>query len=72
MTQAFVKGKAIGLQFHLESSRDSIDHLLENCADELTEGQYVQRPEELSAHAESISILKLQLSKYSGSVLSLA
>lgn len=55
INQAFVKGKAIGLQFHLESSRDSIDHLLENCADELTEGPYVQRPEELSAHADQFS-----------------
>ena len=53
--QAFVLGKAIGLQFHLESSQDSIDHLLQNCADELTEGPYVQRPEELSAHLDRFS-----------------
>jgi GMP synthase-like glutamine amidotransferase len=53
--QAFMQGKAIGLQFHLESSPDSIDHLLRNCADELTEGPYVQRPEELSAHPEQFS-----------------
>jgi GMP synthase-like glutamine amidotransferase len=55
INQAFVQGKAIGLQFHLESSHDSIDHLLQNCADELTEGPYVQRPEELSAHPEQFS-----------------
>jgi len=53
--QAFVLGKAIGLQFHLESSQDSIDHLLQNCADELTEGHYVQRPEDLSAHPDRFS-----------------
>ncbi len=52
--QAFIKGKAIGLQFHLESSRDSIDHLLENCADELTEGPFVQCQKELSAHPERL------------------
>jgi GMP synthase-like glutamine amidotransferase len=58
INQAFVKGKAIGLQFHLESSRDSIDHLLENCAGELTGGPYVNRPEELSAHAERLSQIR--------------
>jgi len=52
--QAFIKGKAIGLQFHLESYRDSIDHLLENCADELTEGPFVQCQKELSAHPERL------------------
>ncbi len=31
--QTFECNKAIGLQFHLESSRDSIDHLIENCSD---------------------------------------
>lgn len=50
--QAFILGRAVGLQFHLESSKDSIDHLLENCADELTEGPYVQKPREIDAPAE--------------------
>jgi len=53
--QAFMQGKAIGLQFHLESSRESIDRMLLNCSDELTEGPYVQGPEELSAQAEQFS-----------------
>jgi len=45
--QAFEYGKAIGLQFHLESSMDSIDHLIENCSDELVDGEYIQKPKEL-------------------------
>lgn len=45
--QAFEVGKTIGLQFHLESSMDSIDHLIENCRDELAGGEFVQQPEEL-------------------------
>jgi GMP synthase-like glutamine amidotransferase len=53
-SQAFVLGKAIGLQFHLESSKDSIDHLLENCADELTGGPYVQRPEQLANSSDNL------------------
>ncbi|MCX6677200.1 MAG: type 1 glutamine amidotransferase [Methanothrix sp.] len=56
--QAFALGKAIGLQFHLESSQESIDHLLENCADELTEGPYVQKPEELSARPDRFSQIR--------------
>jgi len=46
--QAFVLGRAIGLQFHLESNPASIRRLLENCADELTEGPYVQSPEDVA------------------------
>jgi len=53
--QAFALGKAIGLQFHLESSQSSIDHLLENCADELTEEPYVQSACELSAQQDRFS-----------------
>lgn len=47
--QAFILGKAIGLQFHLETSPESIKRLLGNCGDELAEGHYVQRPEDLAA-----------------------
>jgi len=50
--QAFELGKAVGQQFHLESSLDSIDHLIQNCADGLTDGQYVQRPKELLAQQD--------------------
>lgn len=53
--QAFEIGRAVGLQFHLESSMDSIDHLIHNCGDELTEGRYVQKPEELLANAKRFS-----------------
>jgi GMP synthase-like glutamine amidotransferase len=49
--QAFELGKAVGLQFHLESSLDSIDHLITNCADELEEGRFVQRSKELLSGA---------------------
>lgn len=50
--QAFVFGKAIGLQFHLESSMDSIDHLIKNCSDELVNGKYIQSQEELLSHTD--------------------
>jgi GMP synthase-like glutamine amidotransferase len=50
--QAFELGRAVGLQFHLESSMDSIDHLILNCSDELKDGKYVQRPKELLSHLD--------------------
>ena len=40
--QAFEIGRAIGLQFHLESTEESIEMLIENCGSDLTEGKYVQ------------------------------
>jgi GMP synthase-like glutamine amidotransferase len=52
--QAFELGKSVGLQFHLESSLDSIDHLIQNCADELTDGPYVQGPKELLAQRDRL------------------
>ncbi len=46
--QAFIYGeRVIGLQFHLESTKESIQKLVENCADELVEGRYIQKPDEL-------------------------
>jgi len=50
--QAFeYNGRVIGLQFHLESSLESIGRLIENCGAEVVEGKYIQRPEEmLSRH----------------------
>ncbi|MCR8842321.1 type 1 glutamine amidotransferase [Paenibacillus sp. SC116] len=50
VNQAFVyDDHVIGLQFHLESSDVSITKLIENCADELEEGTYVQAPHEMLA-----------------------
>lgn len=55
LNQAFEMDKAIGIQFHLESSIESIDHLILNCAEELSDGRYVQRPEELLSHLDRLS-----------------
>lgn len=50
--QAFEIGRAVGLQFHLESSMDSIDDLIRNCSDELAEGKYIQGSKELLSHVD--------------------
>ena len=52
--QAFMLGKTVGLQFHLESSMDSIDHLIKNCSDELVDGKYIQSQEEILSHIDRI------------------
>ena len=51
--QAFVYGnKVIGLQFHLESTSETIDKLITNCADELIDAPYIQSGEEMKSGIE--------------------
>jgi GMP synthase-like glutamine amidotransferase len=45
--QAFECGRAIGLQFHLEYSINSIDLMFRNCGDELVDGKYIQTPDDI-------------------------
>jgi len=46
--QAFIYGNRIlALQFHLESTPESIKALVENCGDEIVEGRYVQSAAEM-------------------------
>jgi GMP synthase (glutamine-hydrolysing) len=53
--QAFeYQKKVIGLQFHLESSADSIAALLQNCGDEIIKGSYIQTTEEIKAGFQHI------------------
>lgn len=52
--QAFVYNeRIIGLQFHLESTPEGVEALIENCSGELTESRYIQAPSQLKAHAEA-------------------
>lgn len=51
--QAFVwGGRALGLQFHLETTPESAQRLIENCPEDLAPGRYVQRPEEMLGSTE--------------------
>lgn len=45
--QAFEIGRVIGLQFHLEYSRESIDLMFKNCASDFVDGRYIQKPDEI-------------------------
>lgn len=47
-TQGFIyKNRVVGLQFHLEMSAKAIENVVENCKDELVEGKYIQKEEEM-------------------------
>jgi len=59
INQAFQIGSTvIGLQFHLETTAISAQAIIENCKDELIEGEFVQTEAEiLSAHPEKYSTI---------------
>ncbi len=62
-------GMATPLRFlPARCERQSIDHLLQNCADELTDGPFVQMPEELSAHPEQFSQIQGLMELFLGRV----
>lgn len=46
--QGFVYGdRVVGLQFHLETTKQDLATLIENCIDDITDGPYIQGPEEM-------------------------
>ncbi len=48
--QAFVvRERVVGLQFHIEYSRASIETMLRECGEDLRPGPFVQTPEEILA-----------------------
>jgi GMP synthase-like glutamine amidotransferase len=65
MNQAFEYGRVIGLQFHIEYSTGSINSMFQNCSDDIVDGKYIQKPDEIVSKygnvAESKRILNLLL-----------
>ncbi len=52
--QAFIYNqRVLGLQFHLESTKESVSQLIANCGDELVEGKYIQQATEMLAQNEN-------------------
>jgi GMP synthase-like glutamine amidotransferase len=70
--QAFQVGRrVVGLQFHLETTAESADSLIDNCRDELIPGPYVQPEKELrqipaSIYAQANSMMNNLLSYVAG------
>lgn len=49
--QAFIyKDHVIGFQFHIESTENSILSLIDNCADEMKEGKYIQNEKQIKSN----------------------
>ena len=47
--------RVLALQFHLESSTDSIRALIQNCSDELVDGEYIQSADAILRNTENFS-----------------
>jgi GMP synthase (glutamine-hydrolysing) len=48
-------GRVLALQFHLESSVESVRALIQNCSDELVDGQYIQGAEAILGKKENFT-----------------
>jgi len=58
VNQAFECGRVIGMQFHLEYSRKSIELMLRNCSDDLVEGKYIQKQDEIVSQISNVHKIK--------------
>ena len=48
-------GRVLALQFHLESSIDSVRALIQNYPDELVDGEYIQSADDILGNTENFS-----------------
>ncbi len=55
---SFKGDRVLALQFHLESSVDSVRALIENCSDELVDGEYIQSVQEIMGKKENFSAIR--------------
>ncbi|MEH1899745.1 MAG: type 1 glutamine amidotransferase [Nostoc sp.] len=64
VNQAFIYGdRVLGLQFHLESTQDSVRQIIDNCASELVTGKYIHKPEEMLARNDDFSNINTAMCK---------
>jgi GMP synthase (glutamine-hydrolysing) len=61
--QAFIYGQnVLALQFHLESTQESVQQIIENCANELLEGKYIQQPEQMLGAEDNFNQINTMMS----------
>jgi GMP synthase-like glutamine amidotransferase len=62
--QAFSYGNdVIGLQFHLDVTRESVKQLIENCEAELVSAPYIQMPQQLLSSADEFEEIRKYMHK---------
>lgn len=62
--QAFAVGKkSLGLQFHLEATKESLNALIDHAADEIGDGPYEQQPDAIRAGAGHCALLRTHLDR---------
>lgn len=58
-TQGFLwRQRVLGLQFHLESTPESVEALIENCQEDITPGPYVQQPHVMRQGLEHVASMR--------------
>lgn len=58
------EGRIIGLQFHLESTAESIRKLVENCRHEIQPGNYIQSPNEMLSQERTLDGLRSLMTRF--------
>jgi len=62
--QAFaVEKKVLGLQFHMEATKESVNALIENAADEIGDGEYEHKPDAIRAGVAHRASLRTHLDR---------
>ncbi|NJK35603.1 MAG: C26 family cysteine hydrolase domain-containing family [Oscillatoriales cyanobacterium SM2_2_1] len=62
--QAFIyQDHVLALQFHLESTRESVQQIIANCANELVAGTYIQKPEDLLAEDQQFATINAAMNQ---------
>ncbi len=61
VNQAFEYGRVIGSQFHLEYSVESINLMIQNCGDEIVNGKYIQKRDEIISNNYNVQETNLIL-----------
>lgn len=62
--QGFIYGdRILALQFHMESTHESVEALIENCADELADGPFIQTEMQIRSSYDELTTINVALSR---------
>ncbi|MDF7798990.1 type 1 glutamine amidotransferase [Pontiellaceae bacterium B1224] len=72
INQGFVfKDRVVGLQFHMETTEESMEALIENCGHELVDAPFIQSDDEMKAGLPNIGTVNKSLANLLDSLLSI-